>query len=129
MQSRYFITSAAATPLEASRVPKDGGGNRPLAMFNFSLKEKLLFWGLGWYFFLVLISLGRVVIPYPKIVINLPWINEKIHCKGKPFRFSGYQNPSVQTDRQKKNDRQFKQICTVIILDLYEKILFFSRRM
>ena len=32
------------------------------------------------------------------MVINLPWICKKLHCKGEPYRFSSYQDPSLQTD-------------------------------
>ena len=34
------------------------------------------------------ISFGRVVVPSPKIVINLPGTYEKLPCKGEPDRFS-----------------------------------------
>ena len=37
------------------------------------------------------ISLGRVVLPSPKIVINLPRTNEKVHYKGETHWFSGWQ--------------------------------------
>ncbi len=36
---------------------------------------------------LVAISLGRVVLPSPKIVINLPGTYEKVPCKGEPDRY------------------------------------------
>ena len=42
------------------------------------------------------ISLGRVVVPSHKMLINLPGTYEK----GEPDRFSGKRDPSVQTDRQ-----------------------------
>ena len=45
----------------------------------------------GDYFFHWVISLGRVVLPSPKIVINLPRTNEKVHCKGETYWFSGWQ--------------------------------------
>ena len=38
--------------------------------------------------FLGAISLGRVVIPSPRIAINLPRTNKKLHCKGESYRFS-----------------------------------------
>ena len=44
------------------------------------------------------ISLGRVVVPSHKMLINLPGTYEK----GEPDRFSGKRDPSVQTDRQTK---------------------------
>ena len=66
----------ATAPLEASKVKKMDRG-----------------------YFLVAISLERKVIPTSKTVINLPRTYEKLQCKGEPFRFSGYRNPSVQTDR------------------------------
>ena len=36
-------------------------------------------------FFLGVISLRRVVVPSPKLVINLPRTYEKLHCKGEPY--------------------------------------------
>ena len=39
--------------------------------------------------FILAISLGRVVIPFPKIVINLPRTYEKLPYKGEPDGFSG----------------------------------------
>ena len=38
-----------------------------------------------------MISLGRVAVPSPKIVINLPGTYKKISCKGELDRFSGYE--------------------------------------
>ena len=38
----------------------------------------------------------------PKIVINLNRTYKKPHCKGEPYKFSRYQNPSLLTDRQIK---------------------------
>ncbi len=35
----------------------------------------------------------------PKIVINLPWIYEKLSYKGESYRFRGWRDPSVQTDK------------------------------
>ena len=46
------------------------------------------------------IFIGRVVVPFPKIVINLPRTYVKLPCKGEPDQFSGYRDPSVQTHRQ-----------------------------
>ena len=34
----------------------------------------------------------------PKIVIKLPRTYEKRNCKGEPYLFSDYRDPSVQTD-------------------------------
>ena len=44
-------------------------------------------------------SLGRVVVPSPKIAIKLPRTFEKLHCKGESNRFRGKRDPSVQTDK------------------------------
>ena len=44
------------------------------------------------------ISLGRVVVLSPKIVISHPRTYEKLTCKGELFRLSGLQHPLVQTD-------------------------------
>ena len=35
------------------------------------------------------ISLGWVEVPSPEIVINLPRENNKLHCQGLLYRFSG----------------------------------------
>ena len=48
--------------------------------------------------FLGTISFRRMVVHSPKIVINLSWTYEKLPCKGEPYRFSGYQDPLVQTN-------------------------------
>ena len=42
-----------------------------------------------YFFFLEVISLGTVVVPSPKIVINLPRTYEELPCKGESYRFSG----------------------------------------
>ena len=44
------------------------------------------------------IYLGSVVVPLPKIALNLHRTYEKLHCKERPNRFSGKRNPLVQTD-------------------------------
>ena len=44
-------------------------------------------------------SLWRVVVPSPKIVINLPRTYEKLHCKGEPYRFGGQRDLLALTDR------------------------------
>ena len=49
-------------------------------------------------FFLGAISLGRVVVPFLKIVKNLPRTYEKLLCKGEPYRFISY--PSLGTHTQ-----------------------------
>ena len=41
------------------------------------------------YFFHEAIYLGKVVVPFPKIVINFPRTYEELPCKGEPHRFSG----------------------------------------
>ena len=43
------------------------------------------------------IHLGRVVVPSPKIVMNLPRTYEKLHCKGEPFWSRDQRNHLVQT--------------------------------
>ena len=48
-------------------------------------------------FFLGAVSLWRVVVPFLKIVINLPRTNEKLHCKGDHIGLV------VISSRQKKN--------------------------
>ena len=35
---------------------------------------------------------------YPKMTINLPRTNGKLNCKLEPYRFSGWQDTSAQTD-------------------------------
>ena len=51
-------------------------------------------------FFLGAISLGRVLVLSPKIVINLSGTYEKLPSKGEPDWFSGQQDPLLQTNRQ-----------------------------
>ena len=53
------------------------------------------------YFFKI--SLGRVV-PSPQITIKLPMTYEKLHCRGEPYQFNGYRDPSVHTDRHTDRD-------------------------
>ncbi len=81
----------AATPLEASRGPWGRGWKIwfwPLPNFcSLKRKEKFFFWG-GGFIFQGAISLGRVVVPCPKIFINLPRTYVKLPCKGEPYRFS-----------------------------------------
>ena len=43
------------------------------------------------------LNLGRVMVPLPKIVVNLPRNYEKLPCKEDPYQFSGYRDPSPQT--------------------------------
>ena len=40
------------------------------------------------------ISLGRVVVPSPKTVINIP---RKLYCEGEQYQFSIYRDPSLHT--------------------------------
>ena len=51
-------------------------------------------------FFFFVISLVMVVVPSPKIVINLPGTYVKLPCHGEPDWFSSSRDPSVQTDKQ-----------------------------
>ena len=70
-----------------------GEGVDPAPILNFSLNEILkLEWG---NYYLGAISLWSVVVPSPKIVINLPWIYEKLQSKGEPYRLSGDGNPDT----------------------------------
>ena len=43
------------------------------------------------------IYFGRVVVPSPKIVMNLPRTYQALHCKGEPYQFSGQRDPQGQT--------------------------------
>ena len=73
------------------------GGGFKVNLFSFSIlvskrkSEKKI-----WVIFLGEISLRRVVIPSPKIVVNLSRTGKKLHCKGEPYRISGY--PSFAID-------------------------------
>ena len=69
-------TRLAVAPLEVSR-----------GVFNIVLKEKYKI--IKGAIILRAISLGRVAVPSPKIIIKLPRTYEKLHCKGEPYRFSG----------------------------------------
>ena len=46
------------------------------------------------------ISLGIVVEPFLKIVVNLSRAYEELHCKGGPYRFRDKRNPLKHTKRQ-----------------------------
>ena len=59
-------------------------------------------WGGG--FFFEEICLKGMVVLYPKKVINLPRICENLYCKGEPYRFSGYEDPSLQKESYTKKD-------------------------
>ena len=54
-------------------------------------------------FLQIAISLGRLVVPFPQIVINLPRIFDKLHCLGESYRFSGWEDPLLQTHTDKKD--------------------------
>ena len=60
----------------------------PISNFSFKKKNSKKLDG---YFFYITVSFGRVVVP--------PRTYEKLHCKGEPYRSSGYRYPVVQTDR------------------------------
>ena len=61
----------------------------PSLIFNLSFKKKK-----GRSFFI-----GRVEISSPRIVKNLPCTYNKLHCKGEPYRLSGYRDPLIQTKK------------------------------
>ena len=52
------------------------------------------------YLLLGAISLGMVVVPSLKIVINLPRTYEKLPCKGEPYQFIGKRDSSLQRNKQ-----------------------------
>ena len=93
-----FIKELAATPQR----PLGALEEREVEFVcNFSKKKsnkKIKYFG-GWDFFLGTISLGRVVVPSHKIVINLPGTYKKLHCKYGLYRFSGQQDLSLQTKK------------------------------
>ena len=49
--------------------------------------------------FLGAISLWRMVVPSPKIVINLTLTYKMLHCKGETHRLNGGRDPSLQTEK------------------------------
>ena len=67
-----------ATPLDVSRDTEEIVWGGESSFFSSLKKGKFL---LLWEYFSNLISLGRVNIPSPKIVINLPLAYEKLNCK------------------------------------------------
>ena len=72
----------AATPLDASWGTLAGGD-------SFRKKDILKrIMGENMFFFLGAISLGRVVAPSPKIVIDLLMTFVKLHCKEDPYWFA-----------------------------------------
>ena len=64
-----------------------GASLKPKSHFKFQFikEKKKQFWG-GYFIY----SKGAVVIPFPKIVINLSRTNEKLHCKGESYQFNSY---------------------------------------
>ena len=38
-----------------------------------------------------------MVIPYPILVVNLPWTYKKLHCNGRSNQFSGLKDPFLHT--------------------------------
>ena len=68
----------------------------PAPPYSFSI---LIIWRekIGREYFFSSVDLSwRLDIPSPKIVINLSWTYEKIHCKGEPYRFMR----SIATDKK-----------------------------
>ncbi len=53
----------------------------------------------------VVISIGRVVVPALKIVINLPSTYEKLPCKEEPDQFSDPLVRSFGTHTQRQTER------------------------
>ena len=49
------------------------------------------------------------------VVINLPRTYEKLPCKEEPDRFSGYRDPSAQTDIQTDTQINRQTFCYFII--------------
>ena len=74
--------------LEALDVWGDGGSRT--YTFNLCFKEKFKKYYLEDHFW--------VMVPFPKIVINLPNSNEKLHHKGEPYRFNSQLVSSVQIE-------------------------------
>ena len=59
---------------------------------------------------------GRVVLPSPKIAINLPITYEKLHYKGELNRISGQRDPSLHTDKRTEKFVFFLNIFCRILL-------------
>ena len=58
-------------------------------------------------------------VPSPKIVRNLPRTYEKLHCKGEPYRFSGKQDPLVQTDIDPITFKVFLWSCNALLIAIW----------
>ena len=69
------------------------------------------------------ITLWKVVVSSHKIVINLPWTSEKLHCKGEPYRFIGQQDLNLHSHRQ--TFCYFFSRDQVIIYNLYLMVCLF----
>ena len=83
-------------PLGTQGEVEGGGGWKGvnLTLYTLSFKQKkskifrnIFFGGVDCLLFLRVISLGRVVLPSPRIVINLPRAYKKLHCKGESYCF------------------------------------------
>ncbi len=94
----------------------------PPPPFNFSFN----FFG-GGNFFIWAIYLGLVVVPYHKIVINLPRIYVKLLCKGELYRFSGHFIIILDLNiGQKQNKKLFRCLIIFIFSTLcYNLFIFF----
>ena len=73
------------------------------------------------------ISLGRWWYPSQKIVINLIWTYEKLHCKWEPNRFNSWWDPLVLRDRQTNillllyNDKSWRAITRQFQIFVYSQ--------
>ena len=75
----------------------------PNPILNLSFKKMYIFFLGGVIFFLGVISIGSVVVPYHKIIINLPGTYEKLPCKRRSRSVQRLARSFVtnkQTDRQ-----------------------------
>ena len=74
-----------------------GGSSPPFSILHFFKCKKIFE---AHHNFLVVISLRRLVVIFPKIFINLPMTYQKLNCKEEPFRFRGYLGTDRQIGRQ-----------------------------
>ena len=99
MQNLEFYTGYILYFLYTSRYASRGLGTPKMISFQSMLRSavsKKYPLGVALNFFII--TLGSVLVPSPKIAINLPRTYEKPHCKREPYRFCGKQDPLVRRD-------------------------------
>ena len=90
-----FLVNQRLRPLKPLEVLEKGEGK-----FKLFFREEKKFFSEGGVFLRAIFH-GRVVLPSPKIVINLPSAYDKLHCKQNPNWFIQWLARSFRTNRQR----------------------------